>query len=206
MKYKDRISGVKRTTLPSVDLSIIAAMFLLVVMAWGVAKMEKSMISVGRVIPEFTIANELDVLPVIEPTLKKDAVKVGKFMSLAKTSASVQGSVMESANTQVLKNIVPVKNYPSAKTLAAPRIIYKSIPDYPTKAVENAQQGVVMVKVYILKNGRVGNAAIEQSSGFEMLDKSALAAVSQWIFEPAAYSSEVTESWFRVPVKFQLKS
>lgn len=205
MKYKDRISGVKRTTLPSVDLSIIAAMFLLVVMAWGVAKMEKSMISVGRVVPEFTIANELDVLPVIEPTLKKDAVKVGKFMSLAKTSA-IQGNALENVNAQVLKNIVPVKNYPSAKTLAAPRIIYKSIPDYPTKAVENAQQGVVMVKVYILKNGRVGNAAIEQSSGFDMLDKSALAAVSQWIFEPAAYSSEVTESWFRVPVKFLLKS
>jgi len=174
-------------------------------MAWGVAKMEKSMISVGRVVPEFTIANELDVLPVIEPTLKKDAVKVGKFMSLAKTSA-IQGNAVENVNSQVLKNIVPVKNYPSAKTLAAPRIIYKTIPDYPTKAVENAQQGVVMVKVYILKNGRVGNAAIEQSSGFEMLDKSALAAVSQWIFEPAAYSSEVTESWFRVPVKFQLKS
>ncbi len=205
MKYKDRISGVKRTALPSADLSIIAAMFLLVVMAWGVAKMEKSMISVGRVVPEFTIANELDVIPVIEPTLKKDAVKVGKFMSLAKTSA-IQGNAVENVNSQVLKNIVPVKNYPSAKTLAAPRIIYKTIPDYPTKAVENAQQGVVMVKVYILKNGRVGNAAIEQSSGFEMLDKSALAAVSQWIFEPAAYSSEVTESWFRVPVKFQLKS
>jgi len=205
MKYKDRISGVKRTALPSADLSIIAAMFLLVVMAWGVAKMEKSMISVGRVIPEFTIANQLDVIPVIEPTLKKDAVKVGKFMSLAKTSA-IQGNAVENVNAQVLKNIVPVKNYPSAKTLSAPRIIYKTIPDYPTKAVENAQQGVVMVKVYILKNGRVGNAAVEQSSGFEMLDKSALAAVSQWIFEPASYSSEVTESWFRVPVKFQLKS
>ena len=161
------------------------------------------MIKTERFIPEFTIAGELDVLPVADPALKKDTVKVGEFMSIAK-SADLQSA--SQATAAVAQTIIPAKSYPAGRSVVAPRIIYKSIPDYPARSVENAEQGMAVISVYILKNGRVGQAQIEQSTGFEMLDASALAAVSQWIFEPAASSSQITESWFKIPVKFQLKS
>ena len=203
MKYKERISGIGTSRLQSVDISVIAAMLVLVAMAWAVARLETSLIKVDRFIPEFTVAGELDVLPVADPALKKDAVKVGNFMSIAKT-ADIQSAV--SATSATIQNIIPAKYYPAGRSLVAPRIIYRSIPDYPAKSVENAEQGTAIVSVYILKNGRVGQAKIEQSTGFQMLDASALAAVSQWIFEPAASSSQITEAWFKMPVKFQLKS
>ena len=94
---------------------------------------------------------------------------------------------------------------PTGAAILPPKVIYKSIPDYPAKAIEQGLQGTVMVEVYILKNGRVGEATIDQSSGYQVLDKSALAAISQWIFEPATYAREVTQARFKVPVRFQLK-
>lgn len=201
MKYKDRISGAGTSRLQSVDFSIIAAMAVVVAMAWAVARLETSLIKTERFVPEFTIAGELGVLPVADPALKKDAVKVGKFMSIAKTT-DTQITVAAAD----IQNIIPAKNYPAGRSVVAPRIVYKSMPDYPARSVENAEQGMAVVSVYILKNGRVGQAQIEQSTGFEMLDRSALAAVSQWIFEPASSSSRITEAWFKVPVKFQLRS
>lgn len=201
MKYKERMAGTAASRLPSVDLSIIAAMFILIAMAWAVARLETSLVKAERFVPEFTIAGELDVLPVADPSLKKDAVKVGEFMSIAKTA-----DTQSAAPAASMQNIIPAKHYPAGRSVVAPRIIYKSIPDYPARSVENAEQGTAIVSVYILKNGRVGQAQIEQSTGFEMLDASAMAAVSQWIFEPAASSSQITESWFKIPVKFQLKS
>lgn len=203
MKYKERISGIGTSRLQSVDFSIITAMLVLVAMAWAVARIETSLIKTERFIPEFTITGELDVLPVADPALKKDAVKVGEFMSIAKT-ADIQSAAPATAAT--IQNIIPARHYPAGRSVVAPRVIYKTIPDYPARSVENAEQGTATVSVYILKNGRVGQAQIEQSTGFEMLDASALAAVSQWIFEPAASSSQITESWFKLPVKFQLKS
>ena len=143
------------------------------------------------------------MLPVADPALKKDAVKVGKFMSIAKT-ADIQNAAP--AVTATMQNIIPAKSYPAGRSVVAPRVIYRSIPDYPARSVENAEQGVAVISVYILKNGRVGQAQIEQSTGFDMLDRSALAAVSQWIFEPATTSSQITEAWFKIPVRFQLKS
>ncbi|MFA5105147.1 MAG: energy transducer TonB [Candidatus Margulisiibacteriota bacterium] len=203
MRYKERMSGVRTSHLPAVDFSIITAMLILIAMAWAVAKLETSLIKTEKFVPEFTIAGELDVLPVADTALNTDTVKVGEFMSIAKT-ADIQSAAP--ASTATIQKIIPAKHYPAGRSLVAPRIIYKSMPDYPARSVENAQQGTAIVSVYILKNGRVGQAQIEQSTGHEMLDSSALAAVSQWIFEPAASSSQITEAWFKIPVKFQLKS
>ena len=133
-------------------------------------------------------------------------MKVGKFMSLAKKASSAnKNDVVETTNEKALKNIVLAQSVPATGKLFAPKIIYKSMPDYPIKAIEDGIQGSVIIKVYILKNGRVGQALIEQTSGHEILDKSAISAVSQWIFEPAIYYKESTESWFKIPVRFQIK-
>lgn len=206
--YRDKNSGLRLFNIPSIDFSIIAAMFLLVALAWGVSKMERTFIKVEKVKPEFTISREISVSPVIETKTKKEAEKIGKFMSLAKTEVrpAVKNAAREQVNDAALNNIVLSHGFPAASQITAPRIIYKTMPDYPVKAVEAGYSGTVSIKVYILKNGRVGSAMIERSSGYEILDSSALSAVSLWIFEPALYSRDATEAWFKVPVKFQLKS
>lgn len=208
MRYKDRYTGVSVWSMPSIDLSIIAAMFILIVSAWGIAKMERSFIKIDKIVPIFTISNELSVMPIVEPKTKKDAVKVGDFLSLGKVSAKPleKAVAASSANDLTLKKLVLSEKIPTSLPLRAPKIIYQSIPDYPVRAIEDAQQGLAVVKAYILKNGRVGNAVIEQSSGHDILDKAAISAVSQWVFEPASFGKDSTESYFKVPIKFQLKA
>jgi protein TonB len=206
MLYKEKMTGVRLSRVPEIDLSVIIAMFLLVAFAWGVAKVERSFVKVERQIPVFTISSEISVMPVIEPKTKKNAVKVGSFMSLAKTASVADTKTAAPANTEVADKIVLSQAFPAPKSLSAPKIVYKTVPDYPVKAIEGAMQGTAMVKVFILKNGRVGDAVIEQTSGYEILDRSAIAAISQWIFEPAISQKEAIEAWFKVPVKFQLKS
>lgn len=206
MLYKERLTGVRLSRVPEFDLSVMVAMFLLVAFAWGVAKIDRSFVKVERQIPVFTISSEISVMPVIEPKTKKNAVKVGSFMSLAKTASVADTKAAAPAVSEAADKLILSQAFPVPTGLTAPRIVYKTVPDYPVKAIEAAMQGTAVVKVFILKNGRVGNAVIEQTSGHELLDRSAVAAISQWIFEPAVSRKEAIEAWFKVPVKFQLKS
>jgi len=171
-----------------------------------VARIDRSFVKVERQVPVFTISSEISVMPVIEPKTKKNAVKVGSFMSLAKTASVADTKAAAPAVSEAAEKIILSQAFPVPTGLTAPKIVYKTVPDYPVKAIEAAMQGTAVIKIFILKNGRVGNAVIEQTSGHELLDRSAVAAISQWIFEPAVSQKEAIEAWFKVPVKFQLKS
>ncbi|GEM_PF-2062526 len=206
MRYRERNSGFGLLSLSAVDMTTIFAMFLFVMLAWGVAKMERNLIRPEPVTPVFTIADSLIVSPVVEAKSAKDAAKVGSFVSLGKAKEKTAAKQAASAKTNdaVLSKIIPDTILPSNTSLGAPKIIYKTMPDYPVKAVEHGISGLVTVRVYILKNGRVGEAMVKHSSGHEMLDRSALSAVSQWVFAPALVNKESSEAWFEVPVKFEL--
>ncbi|MCX5749634.1 MAG: energy transducer TonB [Candidatus Saganbacteria bacterium] len=208
MLYKERLTGMRLSRIPEVDLSVVIAMFLLITFAWGVAKLESSFVKVERVVPVFTVSTELSVMPVIEAKTNKNAVKVGSFMSLAKPSAAAapKTAVIDKAGSAASENMVLSQASPASAGIFPPKIVYRSIPDYPVKAIEGGMQGTAVVKIFILKNGRVGDAVLEQTSGHEILDRSAIAGVSQWRFEPAVSQKEAIEAWFKIPVKFQLKS
>jgi protein TonB len=59
--------------------------------------------------------------------------------------------------------------------------------------------------VEVLSNGRVGQIELKRSSGHEILDRSALAAVKQWRFIPAKEGENIISVWVNIPVKFQLQ-
>jgi len=67
-------------------------------------------------------------------------------------------------------------------------------------------EGVVLLKVWVLENGKVGKIELQKSSNYEMLDKSAMKAVENWIFIPGKKGGEPIPSWVTVPIKFQLSS
>jgi TonB family protein len=55
-------------------------------------------------------------------------------------------------------------------------------PLYPYLARKMGYQGVVELKIEILTSGTVGKVLVTKSSGFPILDDSALKAVKEWIF------------------------
>jgi protein TonB len=50
----------------------------------------------------------------------------------------------------------------------------------------------------------VGQVEVKKSSGYEVLDQSALVAVKQWRFIPARKGEVAIPFWVNIPIKFQL--
>lgn len=57
-------------------------------------------------------------------------------------------------------------------------------PSYPTLSRRNREQGIVTLAVRLSLDGQVDAVSIARSSGFERLDKAALAAVKHWRWSP----------------------
>jgi TonB family protein len=77
-------------------------------------------------------------------------------------------------------------------------------PPYPRMAREQGWQGKVVLRAHITPEGTVKNATIQESSGFPMLDDSALQAVKNWSFEPAKNGEFAVASTVALPIRFDL--
>ena len=53
--------------------------------------------------------------------------------------------------------------------------------------------------------GRVGDVRLYRSSGHRILDRAAMRAVRDWLFESGFRGEKKMEMWVRVPVRFQLR-
>ena len=71
-------------------------------------------------------------------------------------------------------------------------------PAYPLAAVRLGQEGRVVLQVSVDGAGRPLNVELRRSSGFPLLDQSALKAVKSWRFDAG-------RSQVRVPIRFALK-
>lgn len=78
-------------------------------------------------------------------------------------------------------------------------------PDYPSIARSRGWQGKVVLRVQISEAGKVEAVAVEQSSGHELLDESALTAVRDWLFVPAIQANRPIASSVLVPIIFSLR-
>ncbi len=79
-------------------------------------------------------------------------------------------------------------------------------PEYPMIARRNGFEGVVLLRVFVLEDGTVGKIELEKSSGYGILNKSALDGVKDWIFIPGKRNGTPISSWVTVPIRFQLSS
>jgi protein TonB len=77
-------------------------------------------------------------------------------------------------------------------------------PRYPSLSRRFGEQGRVLLDVYILPDGMVGEIRLNTSSGFARLDEAALAAVRHWRFVPARRGDEAIPYWYVQPVTFSL--
>jgi TonB family protein len=103
------------------------------------------------------------------------------------------------------RSAMPGNSLPEAVSLAVPRYRENTNPTYPLIARIRGQQGIVILSVEIFTDGSVGSLKIKKSSGYTVLDKSALEAVKTWKFEPGRKIGKPTIMWVDVPVKFILK-
>lgn len=79
-------------------------------------------------------------------------------------------------------------------------------PDYPTIAKSRGWQGKVLLRVKVSAQGLSDAVTVEQSSGHELLDESAIEAVKQWRFIPAKRGETPVASSVIVPIVFTLRN
>lgn len=77
-------------------------------------------------------------------------------------------------------------------------------PPYPSLSRRLREEGRVVLDVYILADGRVGETRLRRSSGHSRLDEAALDAVRRWRYVPARRGDEPIPFWYVQPVDFRL--
>lgn len=81
-----------------------------------------------------------------------------------------------------------------------------SEPDYPASEIRGGHAGTVLLSVYVLENGRIGDVRIEQSSGFPKLDASAAREAKRWRMKPGTQDGRPMAMWKTIPITFRLNN
>ncbi|MDD2708416.1 MAG: TonB family protein [Verrucomicrobiae bacterium] len=92
-----------------------------------------------------------------------------------------------------------------AQTMAKPDYLHNPAPPYPEAARQRKQQGVVRLHVEVDEKGHAAAVRLSASSGFPLLDESALRTVRGWKFQPARMGSLAIASQVEIPIRFQLR-
>jgi protein TonB len=81
-----------------------------------------------------------------------------------------------------------------------------SEPYYSPADIRAGNEGTVVLSIYILADGRVGDVKLVSSSGHEGLDKSALREAKKWRFVPGTTDGQPMAMWKQLPVTFRLNT
>jgi len=96
----------------------------------------------------------------------------------------------------------PIKGTSGISTRA--RYLSNPKPDYPSEARMAHQEGAVLLSVEVSADGRATEVSLKHSSGYPLLDRAAIEAVREWIFQPAQAAGLPVSSRVDVPVRFSL--
>lgn len=119
-----------------------------------------------------------------------------KTTSQANTSSKTSSNIVsQNVNT----GYSPITKPSTANYLNNPA------PNYPQMARRRRQEGTVILNVLVSKLGTAKQISISNSSGYSLLDESAMNAVRSWKFIPAKQGDLALEMSVKVPIKFQLR-
>lgn len=83
--------------------------------------------------------------------------------------------------------------------------LHNPSPRYPTLSRRMGEEGRVLLRVLVAKNGSAETVQIETGSGSRRLDQAALEAVKEWTFVPAKRNNQPISAYVLVPIKFSLQ-
>lgn len=123
----------------------------------------------------------------------------------AKAAVSAHEAKEDGSSLVPGKDLTTFQSAGGALTDAKPNYLRNPAPAYPAEARQKGQEGLVVLRVRVGRDGSVSRIALEGTSGHELLDRSAYGAVAKWRFLPAETGGIPVESEALVPVRFSLK-
>lgn len=83
--------------------------------------------------------------------------------------------------------------------------LHNPAPAYPAASRRLNEQGTVLLRVRVGRDGRARAIELLEGSGSPRLDRAASEAVRRWRFAPATEDGTAVDSWLRVPIAFRLE-
>ena len=125
----------------------------------------------------------------------EQAVPAANF-SVPAVAASAQVATAESVPAMASPAFTPARF--EAAYLHNPR------PDYPPLSRRLGEEGKVLLRVRVSREGQPAAVDLEKSSNFARLDEAARAVVAHWRFVPARRGDEAIDATVIVPIVFRL--
>lgn len=176
---------------------------------------------ITEVTPEYRVVNMKDVTPSDGELVKAREVVSGDAQSITlpstpKNISSVHitagSGMLETLSTSTGKGknehyarLTGGDSHGKGVTMAIPRYRENAPPPYPWIARLRGYEGVVVISVEVTPEGKVGNVSLKKSSGYAVLDRSALDTVITWKFEPGRRMGIPVSMWVDVPLRFVLE-
>ncbi len=126
------------------------------------------------------------------------------FQVLEEIEIKASATAKPVTSSKVVSKLAP-RIISTPMPITPPRILYQILPAYPKDALKQGLEGTVLLSLFVSRNGSVQDVKVEQTSGYEEFDKSAIAAAYSWKFSPAMQGLVAVDSYFKVPVKFIIK-
>lgn len=141
-----------------------------------------------------------------KPTLKKAPAAQEPTDFASKQAVFEAQAVTQNTTTTATSNLAPpTKIEPFIEANISADYSENPTPAYPSLAKSMGWQGKVMLKVQVSEEGLSAAVEIERSSGYEILDESAVEAIKQWRFTPAKRGETPIASSVIVPIIFTLQ-
>ena len=89
--------------------------------------------------------------------------------------------------------------------IVSPKLLSNHVSlEYPEEAIDNKNEGEVILLIHINEDGNVDTINVFRSSGSDALDLAALEMISRAKFKPGTIDGEISDFWIKVPVDFNL--
>lgn len=144
----------------------------------------------------------------VEPTTEQQPPGMKMAQGNAPTASPSNNEAFKGqAVTELANSVISTTSSTDRVSLriAQPDYAHNPVPDYPLSLREQGVGGVVWLRVWVETDGRPGEVFLVKSSGYRLLDESALHAVRHWRFQPAHNGEQALASWVEFPIRFSIQ-
>lgn len=135
-------------------------------------------------------------------TEQHNPVAASASATAANKSATTQSA---SGAPNTASHAAPASTAQASGSSSEPRFrVPPSAPEYPKASRMRRQEGTVLLEVKLGTQGEQLQVVLLKSSGFPLLDRSALKAVKGWQFLPQEINGQGVSHVVRIPVRFEL--
>ncbi len=149
-----------------------------------------------------------------KPVLKKPKEKVEKKVKPAKKQPEVKQKKKEEKAEKAPEQVQLAKTAKAESKVdglsdepvlvSQPSIVNQVQPKYPSRYRRRNIEGEVKLELIVDENGQVTTVKILESSGYNLMDQSAMTAVRQWKFKPEQRDGRYVKSRLQLPVVFKI--